>query len=74
MDEMKIKLSTGFMNSIASKVLARSIYKKTGYKVTIQLEDLDISFVDGETEIKAKVEAKLDSKEFVKIIKSNGLD
>ena len=74
MDEMKLKLTTGFMRNMASKLIARSIYKKTGYKVDIQLNDLDISFVDGETNIKTNVEVKLNSKEFAKIIKSIGLD
>lgn len=74
MDEMNVKLSTGFMRGIASKIIAKLIYKKTGYKVKVKLNDLSVSFLDGETEIKVNAEAKLDSKEFVKIIKSNGLD
>ena len=74
MDEMKVKLSTNFMKGIVSKLITRSIRKKTGYKVDIQINDLDISFVNGETIIKTNVEAKLDSSEFKKIIKSAGLD
>ena len=74
MDEMKLKLTTGFMRNIVSKLLARYIYKKTGYKVDIKLNDLDIKYVDGETELKTKVEVKLNSKEFTKIIKSIGIE
>lgn len=74
MDAIKVKLSTGFMRNIVAKLVARSIYKKTGYKINIQLNDLDISFTDGDTNIKANIEVKLDSKEFGKLIKKAGLD
>ena len=74
MDEMKVKLSTKFMRGIVSKILAKVIYKKLGYKVNIQLNDLDISVIDGETKILTNVEVSLDSGEFMKIVKSVGLD
>lgn len=74
MDEMKLRLTTKFMRNIVSKLLAKLIFKKTGYKVDIQLNDLELNFVDGETKINANVELNLDSKEFTKIIKAVGLD
>ena len=51
MDEMKVKLSTKFMRNIVSKLMSRAIYKKTGYKVDIQLDDLDIWSINGDTTI-----------------------
>ena len=74
MDEMRLKLSTRFMRGIVAKLIARMIYKKTGYKVDIQLNDLDVSVVDGETHISTNVEAKLSSSEFMKIMKKIGLE
>jgi hypothetical protein len=74
MDEMKLKLSTKFMRNIVSKLISKSIYKKYGYKVNFQLNDLDVSFIDGETKISTNVEVKLESKEFMNIIKSIDLD
>lgn len=68
MDEMKLKLTTKFMRGIVSKLIERSIYKKYGYRVNIQLNDLDISVVDGETTINTNVEAKISSEEFKKMI------
>lgn len=68
MDEMKLKLTTKFMRGIVSKLIERSIYKKYGYKVNIQLNDLDISVVDGETTINTNVEAKISSEEFKKMM------
>ena len=67
---MKIKLSTKLMRSMVSKLIARAIYKKFGYKVNIQLNELDVSVIDGETQINTSVEIKMDSKEFMKIVKS----
>jgi hypothetical protein len=70
MDEMKLKLSTKFMRNIVAKLIARFIYKKYGYKVNIQLNDLDVRIIDGETDIQANVEVKLNSNEFMEIMKS----
>ena len=74
MDEMKLKLSTKFMRSIVAKLIAKFIYMKTGYKVDIQLNDLDVRFIDGETTVSTNIEVKMDSKEFGKVIRTLGLD
>lgn len=70
MDEMRIKLSTSFMRGIVSKLIARSIYKKYGYKVNIKLEDLDVWVINGDTTVKLNVEAKLKSEDFKRIMKT----
>ncbi len=74
MDEMKLRLSTRFMRSLVSKLIAKAIYKKFGYKVDIQLNDLDISVIDGEANINTNVEVKINNGEFMKIMKSIGMD
>lgn len=74
MDEMKIKLSTKLMRGFVSKLIARMIYKKTGYKVDIHINELDINVIDGEANVAANLEAKINNDEFLKIIKSIGLD
>lgn len=74
MDELKLKLSTKFMRGIVAKLLSNAIRKKYGYKVNIQLNDLDINMIDGETEIGVSGKIKFDKVEFTKIIKSIGLD
>ena len=71
---MLIKLRTKFMKGIVSKLISKAIQSKTGYKVNIQLNDLDASFIDGEISINANLEAKMDKHEFMKILKSEGLD
>ena len=70
MDEMKLTLRTKFMRNVVAKIIAKIVYKKTGYKVNIQLNELDINVIDGETHISTSVEAKLSSDEFIKIIKN----
>lgn len=74
MDEMKVKLSTKFMRGIVAKLISKAIQKKLGCKIDIQLNDLDISVVDGETKVLTSVELKLESKEFVKIMKTIGAE
>lgn len=74
MDEMKLKLSTKVMKNILSKIIAKVLYKKLGYKVYIQLNDINVEFIDGETNIHADVDLRLDKEEFTKIIKSTNLD
>lgn len=68
MDEMKLKLTTKFMRGIVSKLIEKSIYKKYGCIVNVQLNDLDINIVDGETTINTNVEAKISSEEFKKMM------
>ena len=74
MDELKLKLSTRFMRNIVGKLISKAIYKKYGYKVNIQLNELDIRVLDGDTKISTNVEVNVNSKEFVKIMKDIGLD
>lgn len=70
MDEMKLTLSTKFMRNVVAKIITKIVYKRTGYKVNIQLNELDINVIDGETHISTSVEAKLSSDEFIKIMKN----
>lgn len=74
MDEMKLRLSTKFMRTIVGKLISKSIQMKYGYKVNIQLNELDIRVLDGDTKISTNVEVTFNSKEFMKIMKDIGLD
>ena len=74
MDEMRMKLSSKFMRNIASKLISRAIYKKTGCKVKIQINYLDALVIDGNATVKLNVEANLKSEDFNKIMESLDLD
>ena len=71
---MLIRLRTKFMRKVVSKLISKSIQSKIGYEVDIQFEELDASFEDGEITVKANLEAKLSKDEFMKILKSQGLE
>ena len=73
-DEMKMKLSTKFMKNVLSKLISKALYKKLGYKIDIKLNDINVEFIDGETNIHADIDLKLAKEEFTKIIKSSELD
>ena len=72
MDELKLRLNSRFMRNIISKLITKFIYKKLGYKINIQLNDLDVRVIDGEAHISTNVEAKVDSNEFMRIMKTIG--
>ena len=74
MDELKINLSTKFMKGIVTKLIAKAIYKKTGYKIDIQLNKLAMETADGKVFIHADVDAEVNNDEFMKIVKGVGLD
>ena len=74
MDELKVKLSTKFMRNIVSKLIAIAIKKKYGYKIDIQLNEIDVKVVNGEAHLHTDVEVVIDNNEFTKIVKSVGLD
>lgn len=74
MDEMLIKLRTKFMEKVISKSLSNAIQSKFGYKIDIQFKDLEATFNDGEITINADLEVKMDEQEFIRILKSKGLD
>ena len=74
MDEMLINLKSKFMRKVVSKLLSKSIKSKTGYEIDVRFDELNASFEDGEITVKANLEAKMSKDEFMKILKSQGLD
>ena len=74
MDEMKLQLTTKFMRGIVSKLITKAIQKKYGCNIEVQLNNLAIDFVDGETKVSTNVEVKLGKEDFFKILKTTGLE
>lgn len=70
MDEINVKLTGRFMRMMVSKWMSRMIRKTYGYKIDIHIGELNIESINGETEVKANVEIKLDSDEFKKIVQN----
>lgn len=70
MDEMTIKLRSGFLKKVLSNILSNALYKKIGYRIDISIDKLDVEHNDGETSVSAGVDLKLNSAEFFKIMKT----
>lgn len=68
MDLLKIKLSTRFMKGLVAKIISKRIYKQLGYKIDIQLNDVQIDVVDGDVQIHLDVDGKMNKTEFSRIM------
>ena len=70
MDELKINLSSKFMRGIVTKLIAKAIYKKTGYKIGVELNSINVEVINGKAHIHADVDAEIDNEELMKIVKT----
>lgn len=72
MDELKI--TSKFMRAVLSKLIKVAIYKKFGYKIDIQINEINVTSNDGNTHVHLNVDGDIDSdtfKKFTKIIESD---
>lgn len=74
MDELKINLSSRLVKGIVTKLIAKALYKKLGYKIDIQLNSLSATVIDGKAHIHVDADGEMDKTEFMKLINSVGLD
>lgn len=72
MDEVKIK--TKLMKNILSRLISTLIRKKTGYKVKVQLNDIDVVINDSTAHIHLDVDGDINIDEFKKISQIIGLE
>ena len=70
MDELKMNLSSKFMRGIVTKIISKAVYKKTGYKVEIDLNNINVEVVNGKAYIHVDADAAIDNDELMKIIKN----
>ena len=74
MDEMKVNLSGKLMRGIVSKMISKALSKKIGCKVDIQLNALNLEYIDGDVHISTSVDGRMNKTEFMKVLKNIGLD
>lgn len=72
MDLLKLKISTKFMKGLVAKVISRKIYKRFGYKVDIQLNDIQLDVVDGDVNFHIDTDAKMSKTEFSRLMEQIG--
>lgn len=73
MDELKLIISTKFMRNIITKILAKIIYKKTGYRVNIQINRLEADTYDGKVRIHMDADAEINSEDLMHSLRTSGL-
>ena len=71
MDEMKIK--SGLMTGIVSKLIKRSIKKHLGCEMDITIQDLSLLSNDEKTHIHISVDGMMTKDEIKKLLKEIGL-
>ena len=74
MDELRLRLSTKFMRGIITNILSKIIRNKLGYDIDIQLNEIEIRTEGGKVRLHADVDAEVSNEEFMKIVKSVGLE
>lgn len=74
MDVLKLKLSTKFMRSTIANLIAKTLYKKLGYNIDILLNEIEVKNENGKIMLHVDVDAEVDNGEFIKILKSIGMD
>lgn len=68
MDEMKLNLGSKFMRKIASKLLVRFIKKQFGVNTELDLNELKITYLNGDVIIKTDLEFRVDKKDSKKLL------
>jgi len=68
-----MKIGSKFTTSIVSKLVSMVIRKKFGYDVTLKLNRIEATVIDGKTQVHVDVDAELDKEELQKILASIGL-
>lgn len=68
MDMLMLKLSTKFMKGIVAKIISKKVYKKLGYKIDIQLNDVQVDVINGDIKLHIDVDAKMNKTEFERLM------
>ena len=70
MDELKLKITSKLMKNLLTKLISKTLFKKIGSEMDIQINDISIENVDGELSIHADIDGKMSKDEFIKLIKN----
>lgn len=70
MDELKLVISTKFMRNLIAKLLAKTIYKKTGYKIGIQINKIEANTRDEKVRLSIDADAEMSFDDLKNILKN----
>jgi hypothetical protein len=65
-----LKISSKFMKGVLNLCLGKMIQKKIGYKIDIQINDLDIRINEGKVHLKASIDGETTTDELERFVKS----
>lgn len=68
-----MKIGSKFMKTLVAKLVKRTVKKKTGYDVDIQLNEFTAAVTDGTARVHLSVDAELNKDELTKILSAIGL-
>lgn len=74
MDELKLKLSTKFMRGIVANLISKALIKKLGYNIDILLNEIEVKNEGGKVKLHINADAEIENGDFVKMLKSIGMD
>ena len=74
MDEMKIKLSSGLMKGIVSKLITKVIFKKCDVKPDIELNGISLEKVGSKIHIHINADAEIDESDLLKITRLSEME
>lgn len=70
MDELKLNLSSKLMRGIVTKLISKAVYKKTGYKIGIELNNINVEVINGRARIHINADAEINNDELMKIVRT----
>lgn len=68
MDEMNLNLGSRWMRKLASKLIVKYLKKHFEVNTELDLDELKISYVDGDVVIKTELELRMNAKDSRKIL------
>lgn len=74
MDELKLKLSTKFMRGIVANLVSKALHKKLGYNIDILLNEIEVKNENGKIHLHIDADAEIENNEFVRMLRSIGMD
>ena len=69
MDELKVKLNTKFVKNMVAKFIRKTIFKKSGHDVTVELQELSVEMKGDKVYLHTTVDANISTEEFMKLMK-----
>lgn len=69
-----MRIISEFMRNIVSKLAKKTIYKKFGYNMDVQFNNINVKIVEGEARIHLDLDTRIEKDELIKILKQIGLN